>query len=233
MSEADVRKHPTRWLVAGFVAAILALALFGTLTEDVINAEAVTKFDAAVHAWVRLRATDFGYGFFGVITTMGSPPVLALLCSVGLAAFAVQRRYRLALAWVGTFVGGALLDGALKLLVHRPRPDTASDFLVRLSYSYPSGHSMMSLIAFGMIAWALVRLRFRGLLIRILILAGAVALTLLVGLSRIYLGVHDFSDVLAGFLAGAIWLGTSLTVLEALRRAPSLRPPSDETPRSP
>jgi membrane-associated phospholipid phosphatase len=203
----------------GFVVAVLALAFFGKLTEDVVNAEAVTKLDAAVHAWVRLRATDFGYGFFGVITTLGSPPALTLLSAVGLAVFLRQRRRGLAIAWTVTFLGGALLDAALKLLVHRPRPDTASDFLARLSWSYPSGHSMMSLVTFGMIAWALVRLRYRAALPRVLIVLAAAGMTFLVGLSRIYLGVHYFSDVIAGYTAGLIWLMAGVSAMERLRGA--------------
>ena len=216
-----------------FVGVVVVLALFGKLTEDVINAEAVTRFDHLVHQWVRLRATDFGYGFFGVITTLGSPPVLALLGGVGVAAFVAQRRRLVAMAWTGIFLGGALLDAALKLLVHRPRPDTASDFLARSSWSYPSGHSMMSLVTFGMIAWALVRLRFHNTWARVLVVLGAAVMTLLVGLSRIYLGVHFFSDVIAGFLAGSIWLAAGIAIMEVMRRSPSPPPANAGTPPTP
>ena len=246
----DDRESPTprrgRWAVSwawvlkflgsrlgiGFVAAVAALAFFGKLTEDVVNAEAVTKLDDAVHAWVRLRATDTGYGFFGVITTLGSPPALALLAAVGLAVFLRQRHRGLAIAWTVTFLGGALLDAALKLLVHRPRPDNASDFLARTSWSYPSGHSMMSLVTFGMIAWALVRLRYRATLPRVLVVLAAAGMTFLVGLSRIYLGVHYFSDVIAGFTAGIIWLIAGVLAMEKLRGAVPVAA-GDATPSMP
>ena len=123
--------------------------------------------------------------------------------------------------WLGTNLGGLLVQMALKTLIHRARPQYAAAYLHGHSYSFPSGHAMQSTIAYVMVVvvGSLASERWRAH--RPLLLAGAVALVLLIGFSRVYLGVHYPSDVVGGFAAGTAWLLASTILLGLLgdRRA--------------
>jgi len=218
LSARFARRYLGLHLTIGFLVTVAAIWLFAAITEDVVRAEALTAFDRSVHDAIRAHASILGYATFGAITELGSPPVIALFGLLGAAVFAIQRRWLVLVVWLGAFAGGSILDAALKLLVHRPRPDTASDFLVRESFSFPSGHSMMSMVCYGMIAYALVVMRRQHGLQRALTIACCVLVVLAVGASRIYLGVHYFSDVMAGFIAGTIWLSVCISALEMLRQ---------------
>ncbi len=218
LSARFAREYLGLHLTVGFLVAVAAIWLFAAITEDVVRVEALTAFDRSVHDAIRAHASILGYATFGAITQLGSPVVVGIFGLLGAAVFATQRRWLVLLVWAAAFAGGAVLDAALKLMVHRPRPLFASDFLVRDSFSFPSGHSMMSMVCYGMIAYALVVMRWTGGLQRALTIAAAVIVILLVGGSRIYLGVHYFSDVVAGFIAGIVWLSVCISALELLRR---------------
>jgi undecaprenyl-diphosphatase len=129
-----------------------------------------------------------------------------------------QRRRVLLVGWVGALAGGALLDLALKLAFRRPRPVWESPYLAASGWSFPSGHAMGSLIAYGMLAYLLV-LHLRSRSARLAVAAGAILLVLAIGFTRLFLGVHYFSDVMAGYAAGTVWLAVCVSGLEVLRRA--------------
>ena len=226
LSARFARRYLGLHLTIGFLVTVAAIWLFAAITEDVVRAEALTAFDRSVHDAVRAHASILGYATFGAVTELGSPTVIGLFGLLGAAVFAIRRRWLVLLVWLGAFAGGSILDAVLKLLVHRPRPDTASDFLVRESFSFPSGHSMMSVVCYGMIAYALVVMRWQYGLHRALTITFCVLVVLAVGASRIYLGVHYFSDVMAGFIAGTIWLTVCISALELMRlRALAEAPP--------
>jgi undecaprenyl-diphosphatase len=102
----------------------------------------------------------------------------------------------------------------LKNMIRRPRPVGAERFLHGISFSYPSGHSMGSLIGFAMLAYVLFELWPLAHRHRVVVVIATVVLVLLVGWSRLYLGVHYLSDVIAGFAAGAVWVTACITGLE-------------------
>jgi undecaprenyl-diphosphatase len=136
-----------------------------------------------------------------------------------LGLLAVRRQPLLIGGWVAAVAGGGLLDVALKGMFHRTRPTWDVPLLTARGWSFPSGHAMGSLVAYGMLAYLLVR-DPKGRPPRMAIVAGAVALVLLIGLSRMYLGVHYFSDVVGGYAAGMVWLAACITGLEVARRMP-------------
>jgi len=147
----------------------------------------------------------------------GGPAILVIGIGVGLLV-ALRRHFLLLAGWLTALVGGALLDVGLKLAFRRPRPETAVDFLSTLSWSFPSGHTMGSLIAYGMLAYILV-VEFTGSPAgRRAAVLGCAVMALAVGISRLYLGVHYFSDVLGGFAAGGLWLTACISGLEVARR---------------
>ena len=200
-------------LLAALAAAVLALLLFAWLADEVFEGD-VAAFDArvrdAVHAFsspalTAVMRTFSLIGYQGLIAAFIAAVVVFLLL-----------RWRRAALWLVFSVAGALvLDLALKSAYHRPRPTPFFGDL-RHDWSFPSGHALFSFCFYGVLAGVLAaRLRSPGL--KVLVWALAAALIAAIGLSRIYLGVHYPSDVLAGYLAAAVWV-SSLVAADRWRR---------------
>jgi undecaprenyl-diphosphatase len=126
--------------------------------------------------------------------------------------------------WLIAGAGAGLLNQALKYFYDRPRPPFKDLWVYESNQSFPSGHSLGSLVVFGLLAYLLaLLLDWRG---RAAVLGGTGLLILTIGFSRIYLGAHYFSDVLGGFCVGAAWLGVCISAIESVRLHPRHgRPP--------
>ncbi|HYO53376.1 MAG TPA: phosphatase PAP2 family protein [Archangium sp.] len=157
------------------------------------------------------------------VTALGSGSVLALVvCAVGGFLILVRRWRTLALV-VGSTVGGAVVNMLLKSLFARPRPTVVPHLTHVLTESFPSGHAMLSAIVYLTLGALLAQLVERRWL-RAYLVGVALALTLLIGLTRVYLGVHYPTDVLGGWMAGLAWaLLTALLARAVKRRSPGLR----------
>jgi membrane-associated phospholipid phosphatase len=125
--------------------------------------------------------------------------------------FAARRQWILLGGWLAAFAGGGLLNTVLKLVVHRPRPPYAAGFLHHASWSFPSGHAMGSLIGYGMLAYAVTLLWIHRRSAQLSVVLVAALLIVAIGLSRLYLGVHYFSDVVGGYAAGVLWLSACIS----------------------
>jgi undecaprenyl-diphosphatase len=149
------------------------------------------------------------------ITALGGFTVLTLITLATVAILAMKRRRLQALIFAATVVGGQLLAEAIKLIADRPRPDLVTRFDLVYSSSFPSGHSTMAPVVYLTLAAILAAGEPRRD-VRVLIFSLAVAMTVAVGLSRVYLGVHWPTDVLAGWVLGA---AIALVAVVALRLA--------------
>jgi len=137
-------------------------------------------------------------------TALGSSAVLTLITAAVAIYLFLARRAATALYVLAVIGGGQILGSLLKLGVERPRPELVSHLAAETSLSFPSGHAMLSAVTY--LTLALLAGRFvAGRAIRLYLLALGVLVTLLVGASRLYLGVHWPSDVLAGWCAGFAW----------------------------
>lgn len=150
------------------------------------------------------------------VSLAGAPVTVAVLTMVVAIVLAVARKRTLLMGWLAAVVGGGILDWGLKTMFRRPRPEGAGPFLNGHSWSFPSGHSMGSLIAYGMLAYLLLLFARTGRQ-RVAIVVAAAVLVLAIGFSRLYLGVH-FTDVIGGFAAAALWLSTCISGVEIARR---------------
>lgn len=139
------------------------------------------------------------------------------------AIYALQRRWLHMVTWLAALAGGVVLSKLLKPLFARSRPSFADPLLVESSYSFPSTHAILSLIAYGVLAYFIV-LALQTWRAKTSVIFGAALLVLLIGLSRMYLGVHYFSDVVAGYAAGSVWLSVLITGMETIRRRNLERP---------
>jgi membrane protein DedA with SNARE-associated domain len=204
-------------LTVGLLAAAGCLWLFGGITEDLLNSDPLVQFDQTVATILYERATPTLTAFFLVVTSLGSLELIGLLGLVVTAIFVVQRRWLDLGTWLAALAGGVLLNQLLKNLFARPRPFIEHPLVLETSYSFPSGHATMSLIFYGMLAYFAVR-ALRSWRAKTAVVFGTALLVLLIGFSRMYLGVHYFSDVVAGFASGGVWLSALITGSETIRR---------------
>jgi undecaprenyl-diphosphatase len=151
------------------------------------------------------------------ITALGSTVVLGL-ATLSVAGFlALDRRYSAMVFVVGAVVSGLILSVVLKSAFERPRPELVPHLMRAYFSSFPSGHSMMSAVVYGTLGSLLSSLvTLRRLKFYFLALAAIIAI--LVGLSRIYLGVHYPTDVMAGWSAGLAWSTLCWLVSRRLKR---------------
>ncbi len=217
-------------LTIGFVISLAGLWLFGGITEDVIHHDPLTQFDVTLLNWVHGRATPAGYAISNAISLLGSPVTMSMLALGVGVLLAARRQWILLGGWLAAFAGGGLLDEVLKLVIRRPRPPYAAAFLPQESWSFPSGHAMGSLIGYGMLAYVLVVLWIHPRRTQLSVVLGAALLIVAIGLSRLYLGVHYFSDVVGGYAAGLLWLSACISGLEVARRWRAGAPPAVAPP---
>jgi undecaprenyl-diphosphatase len=232
------QRHPKAWsfvarrfaateylglhLTIGLLLSLGALWLFGGISEDVVHHDPITQLDLTIANAFHAHATPTGVAIAKGLSFLGSPVFVAAWGLGLIGLLAVRRQPLLIAGWVAAVAGGGLLDVALKAVFHRTRPTWDAPLLTAKGWSFPSGHAMGSLVAYGMLAYLLVRAP-KGPP-RMATVVAAVTLVLLIGLSRMYLGVHYFSDVVGGYAAGTVWLAACITGLEVARRMPHATP---------
>jgi membrane-associated phospholipid phosphatase len=204
-------------LTVGLLAAGGSLWLFGGVVEDLITGDPLVRFDRVVDDYLHSHATPHLTTFFLVVTALGSTVAIVLLGVVVAALLAWRRLWTLLWTWIAAVAGSALIDWLLKGIFQRPRPHFAHPLVVETGYSFPSGHAMESFVVYGMLAYLAV-LWLRNWEACVAAVCGAALVVVLIGFSRMYLGVHYFSDVVAGYAAGGVWLSALITGAETIRR---------------
>jgi len=207
-------------LTAAVAAAALFAWIFGGLTQDVAAGEGAATLDPGTHAFAVAHRTGWLTVIMRTITWLGSNWVLVPLL-LAVTVVLLRRHGRPAAGWLWAgYLGAIGLYAIAKQVVSRPRP-AMIDLIGHVSgSSYPSGHAIQSLTAWGMLA--LLAGTGRSPRLRSGLLAAAALVVLLVGVSRIYLGAHWLTDVLAGYALGAAWIA-ALYALRLRRGDPSRR----------
>ena len=204
-----LERHELAWLLVGLSSCVLML-VFLKLSGAVMEGETMA-FDKQIvqafrkaddpsrpigPAWMASAMMD--------ITALGGPTVLGLMVVAVVGFLVLQGRYWTALFILMTALSGELVSYALKAIFFRPRPSVVPHLREAFSTSFPSGHAMQSAIMYLTLGAMLMRLAERRLT-KIYCCTAAMVLTFLVGLSRVYLGVHYPTDVLAGWIVGLFW----------------------------
>ena len=192
-------------LTLGLALAAGCLWVFGGLAEDVVTSDPIVRVDRSVADYLHSSATPALTAFFLAVTALGSIEVIGPLAVLVAAFLAWGRRWLHLGTWLAAVGGGAVLNQILKALFARPRPFFEHPLLVEGSYSFPSGHAMGSLVAYGMLAYFAV-LALASWQARTAVVFVATLLVLLIGLSRMYLGAHFLSDVSASVAVCTAWL---------------------------
>ena len=205
-------------LTIGFVGAFAGL-LFLRLGQSVSEEQTMVAVDLALAQALHRAATPEGVTVLSFFTDFGGGIAMPLL-GFGVSILLAWKRKRLLLVgWIVALAGAGILNTALKAFFARARPFFEKPYSVGAGWSFPSGHSMTTLVAAGMLAYmALIFVKSPA--IRLLLVLLALSWTVAMGFSRMYLGVHYLSDVVAGFAAGTVWLGACVTGIEIARRRP-------------
>jgi membrane protein DedA with SNARE-associated domain/membrane-associated phospholipid phosphatase len=208
----DTRSPRGFWLTFTVAAGALAAWAFGGLTQDVTGHDDVALADPHVTAWVIAHRTGWLTSALQVLTWLGST---AVIIPAGLAIglyFLIRRRDWRPLALLAAAVAGAIgLYDIVKALVGRPRPPASIWIGHYTGAAFPSGHATQSAAFYAMLAIVLgTGLSFRR---RAAVWTAAALVVLIVGASRIYLGAHWLTDVLAGYALGASWVAIVVAVL--------------------
>lgn len=209
------------------LVAILLIAgglwAFVEVSEEVVEGT-THSFDEAVLLALRNpsdRADPIGPGWVEEIgrdaTALGGVAVLTFITIVVVGYLALEGKRRVALFVAAAVTGGIVLSFALKTGFDRPRPDLVSHGSIVYTASFPSGHSMMSAVVYLTLGVLLARVQARRRL-KVYVIAVAILTTLFVGVSRVYLGVHWPTDILAGWAAGATWAMICWAVVLWLQR---------------
>jgi undecaprenyl-diphosphatase len=209
-------------LTVGVVLMLAAAWLFGGIAEDVVNNEAITLLDVRIAQWFHVHASPTMTHFMFLVTDvhgMIGGPIMALAL---MAYFYFKREHYWLIAPIAGVPGGMLLNVLLKYVFHRSRPSFDDPLLTLPTYSFPSGHTANAALLYGLLACWLV-MNHRSIGARVAIVAGAVLMVALVGTSRMYLGVHYLSDVLAASAEAACWLAICITAISTLRRRQAAR----------
>lgn len=202
-------------LTALLAALGLLGAGFGAVTEDVLAGDELVRVDSPVSRFLFGHREPWLTTLMDAITQLGSVVVLVpVLITLGLIARRVQGTWWSAVFLAATVGGASLSSTVLKVLIARPRP-TSGALVQALGYAFPSGHSTAA--AAGWLSAAVVAGSLcRSFAVRVRLLAGALLIVVLVGVSRVYLGVHAATDVLAGWALGSLWLALTLTARHLL-----------------
>jgi undecaprenyl-diphosphatase len=212
-------------LLGALLVAATALFVFGWLAEEMLEGD-TQQFDAFVRTAVHQLATPGLTRLMQVFSFLGSVAAVTTMCLVAICVSLYFRHARTAALLAITMLGVAVLDVALKHAFHRPRP-VAFFGATPSSYSFPSGHALGSFCFYGMLA-AILAARARGRGAKFCVWMAAVVLVGMIGFSRIYLGVHYPSDVIAGYCAAAVWVGAVGFLDRTLRAGEREKPAPDE-----
>ena len=224
IARLDPRAYLTIHIVVGLAICLLTAWVFAALLDSVREKDVLVHRDEAVANWFHLNGTPLGHRIFLFITWLGSPIAMAVLFAAAMLYLWRAKQRTLMVAWVLSYVGGTVLDAVMKDVVRRPRPEFAGKFLYVNSWSFPSGHSMGSLIGYSMLAYTIIRVgKVKSAVAQTAIWVGALMMVVLVGYSRLYLAVHFLSDVVAGYTLGALWLAVVFTGLQLVSRRAELR----------
>ena len=204
-------------LTVGLVIIILGGWIFADIAEDMRPNESLFAFDQQVTNWFHAHASHGLTTAARVVTTFGSVGFVTV-ASVVCAFFLLRpRAWDRLLAFGLTMVGGSALNIILKHLFHRQRPILENPLVTLSSFGFPSGHTMGSTLFYGFLALLAVH-SLKTWRQRLLAVLAAVVMIAAVGLSRIYLGAHYLTDVLAAIAAGVVWLALCWTAVETFRR---------------
>jgi membrane-associated phospholipid phosphatase len=220
-----IRKLATFWLrkvhpriatlittigVVGLASSLLILFVVAKLADEVLEKE-VFEFDTTLLLWIHQFSNPSLDAVMLVITRLGDPEVIIPIVGIILVILWLRHYRQEAQIFLIACIGGAILNTGLKLFFGKPRPELWPRLIAETSYSFPSGHALGSMVVYGLLAY-LVTFHYPRFIPFIYIFAAV--LIAVIGISRLYLGVHWPTDIIAGYGVGFLWLMICTTMFK-------------------
>lgn len=205
-----------------FAVALLATVVFFLFSRVVIGGWTQAGDDAVLE-WFSRHRSPLLDNFMLEVTALGSIGILAIVVIVASVFLWLSHHRWSVLILLAGIIGGRIANSILKVWFERPRPTLVPPLAEVGSLSFPSGHAMTSMIVYGSIAYLVTRFEPTRNIRRATFIVTSL-LIVLIGISRVYLGVHYPSDVVGGYIAGLAWIGFAASARAALRHFAPRRP---------
>lgn len=208
-SHASAKGELGMRMAIGAVLFLGASWLFGGMAEDVATGDPITVADVYIAQWLHMHATPLVTQWMLVFTHLHGIAAISSYVVLVAAYLAWRRNWYWLLCVVITVPSGMLLNVLMKLAFQRARPSFEEPLLALTTYSFPSGHVAGATLFYGvLVAMLIVKIKKRHW--QTLLVVGAIGLVGLVALTRMYLGAHYLSDVIAAFAEGVAWVALCL-----------------------
>ncbi len=204
-------------LLVGFLVSLTVIGLFAAITEGLVDTSPLTRFDVTVAGRLEQSAAASALRTFRVLSALGGRGAMTLFLVGGGLYYAIQRKGLELSGWCAAFIGGSLLDAALRVVVRRSELPFADVVLIDWGMGLVSGKALGVVVGYGMMAYLLSTL-VRGALTRSFISIFAIAMIVAITVSRLYLGQQYISDASAGLAAGLVWVVACVTGIEIARQ---------------
>lgn len=231
MRTPRTRSFPGLQLTAGVIVFTTMTIVVWQISESIRGRELLTTTDARLSSWLQTHQTPRLTTAMLAITSLGSTAIGTAIATAFGIYFVFRRRFYWLTVFLSSVFGGMLLNRLLKYAFHRPRPFFDDPLFAFNGYSFPSGHTMLATVLYGVVAAYFFTRTFVWWR-RALIVLAAIFLIAMVGFSRIYLGAHHLSDVLGAVAEGLAWLSLCLTLVDFARRRQSKRDMKDAPMRT-
>ncbi len=203
-------------LILAATVLLSSIILFSIIAISVVNGDAFTIVDAHIAHWLHVHSTPILTQYLLILTHLHDPITISFMVAL-MAGYLIQKkRWYDVLTLLLVVPGGMVLNLLVKQVFQRARPIFEQPLTMLTTYSFPSGHVAATTLFYGMLAVLLISKTQTRIKTAFIILI-AFAMIVIVALSRLYLGAHYLSDVLAAFFEGMAWLALCLTAIHAYR----------------
>lgn len=212
---ARFEKLSVRFII-GLITVFLALAIFGMMAYGLL-ADDLLPFDTFLGKYIQSFRSDGLTPIMIFLTMFGQLKTFDVLAVIFALLMVYFKRPIIGLLQVFTYVGAWGLNHALKDFFARSRPSFERLIVVH-GYSFPSGHAMISTAFYGMLGYFLYRYLLKSYKSGWPVIVLTILFILMISISRVYLGVHYMSDILAGLAAGSLWLFVCIYIFKSLEK---------------
>lgn len=193
------------------IALIYALGMFGGIVEDIINSDSIVTADVRLENLIAVFRSTALTKFFFWVTLLGKWETILMFTIATITILWIKNKRNYITPLLLSIIGSEVFTFLGKIILHRSRPDVA--LYTENTFSFPSGHATIAMSFYGFLTYLLIR-NFSKWKHKTNIFFGGFAIIILIGFSRLYLGVHYLSDVFGGYLSGAIWLIIAISLSE-------------------